>query len=168
MFKMWARIGSCFVIRGRRSSILGSRSSPYPLQKLTGKGPISLSKAWLHFGWLWICYNTKSGSEIGHFGVWAAPGAPETLPEGGGRSPPPFGRAAQAPKTTDFRPLKHLKSPPKVQPRKPPFNKNLCPEALRIWQSTCSMEHRRSWGSRPGLWDHGFQTKKLWPDAQAL
>ena len=25
-------------------------------------------------------------------GVWAAPGAPETLPKGGGRSPPPFAR----------------------------------------------------------------------------
>ncbi len=25
------------------------------------------------------------------FGVWAAPAAPKTIPEGGGRSPPPFG-----------------------------------------------------------------------------
>jgi hypothetical protein len=43
-------------------------------------------------------------------GVCATPGAPETLAKGGGRSPPPFGRAseapgaAQTPKMTDFRP----------------------------------------------------------------
>ncbi len=44
-------------------------------------------------------------------GVWAAPGAPETLAKGGVRGPPPFGRAsgapgaAQTPKMTDFRSL---------------------------------------------------------------
>ena len=44
--------------------------------------------------------------------VWAAPGAPESLAKGKGRSPPPFGRvsgapgAAQTPKMTDFRSLK--------------------------------------------------------------
>ena len=42
-------------------------------------------------------------------GVWAAPGAPETLPKGGGLRPPPFGRvsgapgAAQTPKMADLR-----------------------------------------------------------------
>ena len=45
-------------------------------------------------------------------GVWAAPGAPETLPKGGGLRPPPFARvpgapgaprAAQTPNVTDFR-----------------------------------------------------------------
>jgi hypothetical protein len=46
-------------------------------------------------------------------GVWAAPGAPETLPKGRGRSPPPSGMvsgapgAAQTPKMTDFRSLKN-------------------------------------------------------------
>ncbi len=44
-------------------------------------------------------------------GVWAAPGARETIPLGGGLRPPPFGRvsraagAAQIPKMTDFRSL---------------------------------------------------------------
>ncbi len=44
-------------------------------------------------------------------GVWAAPGARETIPLGGGLRPPPFARvsgapgAAQTPKMTDFRPL---------------------------------------------------------------
>jgi hypothetical protein len=55
-------------------------------------------------------------------GVWAAPGARETLAKGWGRSPPPFGRVSGAPgaaqtlKMTDFRPLTNLKFPPKVQP----------------------------------------------------
>ena len=50
-------------------------------------------------------------------GVWAAPGAPETLPKGGGRSPPPFWRvykapgATQTPKMADLRPLKKVKIP---------------------------------------------------------
>ncbi len=41
-------------------------------------------------------------------GIWAAPGALEILPKGGGRSAPPFGRvfgapgAAQTPKVTDL------------------------------------------------------------------
>ncbi len=44
-------------------------------------------------------------------GVWPAPGAPDTLPKGGGVLSPPFGRvyrapgAAQTPKMTDFRSL---------------------------------------------------------------
>ena len=44
-------------------------------------------------------------------GVWAAPGAPETLPKGGGLRPPPFGRvsgalgAAQTPNMADLRPF---------------------------------------------------------------
>ncbi len=48
-------------------------------------------------------------------GVWAAPGAPETLPKGGGLRPPPFARvsrgpgAAQTPKMTDFRSLRIFK-----------------------------------------------------------
>ena len=48
------------------------------------------------------------------FGVWAAPGAPETLPKGGGPRSPPFGRVSRAPgvaqtsKMTDFRSLKIL------------------------------------------------------------
>ena len=56
-------------------------------------------------------------------GVWAALGAPETLPKGGELRPPPFARvsgapgAAQTPKMTDFRPTKNYKFPPKVQPR---------------------------------------------------
>ncbi len=56
-------------------------------------------------------------------GVLAAPGAPETLAKGGGRSPPPVGSvsgapgATQTPKMIDFRPLNNLKFPPKVQPR---------------------------------------------------
>ena len=33
-------------------------------------------------------------------GVWAPPGARETLPKGGGRSPPPFGRVSGAVQTT--------------------------------------------------------------------
>ena len=45
-------------------------------------------------------------------GVWAAPGAPETLPKGGGLRPPPFARvagaagASQTPKMADFRSLR--------------------------------------------------------------
>ncbi len=45
------------------------------------------------------------------FGVWAAQGAPETLPKGRGLRPPPFGRGSGAPgaaqtlKMTDFRSL---------------------------------------------------------------
>ncbi len=56
-------------------------------------------------------------------GVWAATGAQEALPKGGGRSPPPFGRAsrvpgaAQTPKMTEFRNFKIEKHPPRVQPR---------------------------------------------------
>ena len=48
------------------------------------------------------------------WGVWAAPGAPETFPKGGGLRPPPFARvsgaigAAQTPKMTDFRSLKFV------------------------------------------------------------
>ncbi len=44
-------------------------------------------------------------------GVWAAPGAPETIPLGGWLRPPPFGRvsgargATQTPKMTEFRSL---------------------------------------------------------------
>jgi hypothetical protein len=57
--------------------------------------------------------------------VWAAPGASEALPKGGGLRPPPCARvsgapgAAQTPKTTDFRPLTSYKvlQPSKVQPR---------------------------------------------------
>ena len=43
-------------------------------------------------------------------GVWRAPAAPNTIPEDGGRGPPPFGMvvglagAAQAPDIDDFRP----------------------------------------------------------------
>ncbi len=57
------------------------------------------------------------------FRVWAAPGAPETLANGGGRCPQPFARvsgapgAAQTPKMIDFRPCFLFESPPKVQPR---------------------------------------------------
>jgi hypothetical protein len=57
-------------------------------------------------------------------GVWAAPGAPETLAKGGGLRPPPVGKvsgapgAAQTPKMTDFKPLNKLEFPPKVQPRR--------------------------------------------------
>jgi hypothetical protein len=42
------------------------------------------------------------------FGVWTAPGAPETAPKGGVRSAPPFGMvsgargAVQTPKIDDF------------------------------------------------------------------
>ncbi len=45
------------------------------------------------------------------FGVWAAPGARETLQKGGGRSPPPFARvsgapgAGQTPNMNDFESL---------------------------------------------------------------
>ncbi len=45
--------------------------------------------------------------EIVDFWVWAAPAAPETIPEGGERRPPPFGMvfgaagAAQTPKIND-------------------------------------------------------------------
>ncbi len=37
------------------------------------------------------------GRESVMLGVWAAPGAPETLAQGGGRSPPPFGRVSGVP-----------------------------------------------------------------------
>ncbi len=52
-------------------------------------------------------------------GVWATPGAPETLPKeetlpkGGGLRPSPFARvpgAAQTPKMIDFRSLKNFES----------------------------------------------------------
>jgi hypothetical protein len=77
-----------------------------------GFGIKATTVSWLHF-------DEKSAI----LGVWVAPGAPEILAKGRGRSPPPFGRvsrapgAAQTPKMTDFRPLQHLKFPPKVQPR---------------------------------------------------
>ncbi len=58
------------------------------------------------------------------FEVFRGPvGVLETLPKGGGRSPPPSGMvsgapgAAQTPKMTEFQPLKSSKFPPKVQPR---------------------------------------------------
>ncbi len=49
-------------------------------------------------------------------GVWAAPGAPEALPKGGGLRPPFFGMlsrasgATQTSKMTDFRSLNNLKN----------------------------------------------------------
>ena len=58
-------------------------------------------------------------------GVWATPGAPGTLPLGGGRRPSPFGMVSGAPgaartlKMIDFRPLRHnvILEPPKIEPR---------------------------------------------------
>ena len=49
-------------------------------------------------------------------GVWAAPGAQETIPNGGGRSPQPFGMvsrapgAAQTPKMDNLRVLTKFRS----------------------------------------------------------
>ncbi len=62
-------------------------------------------------------------SEIIHVWGLGGPGAPKTLPKGGGRSPPPFGRAPGAPgadqttKMADFRSATNWKLPPEVQPR---------------------------------------------------
>ncbi len=55
-------------------------------------------------------------------GVWAAPGGPETLAKGGGRSPPPFGRVSGPPRPPNppkwpMPTLKKIKFPPQVQPR---------------------------------------------------
>ncbi len=51
------------------------------------------------------------GRKSAILGVWAAPGARETLPKGGGLRPPPFGRVSgapgfiQTPKMADFKSL---------------------------------------------------------------
>ncbi len=68
----------------------GSKRPP-PTAKTTGKGQSAI------------------------LGVWAAPGARETLQKGGGEAPHLFWRvskalgAAQTPKMTDFQSLKHSK-----------------------------------------------------------
>ncbi len=51
--------------------------------------------AWLYFGWE-FCFFMGRKSVI--LGVWAAPGAPETLPKGGGLRPPPFARVSKGPR----------------------------------------------------------------------
>jgi hypothetical protein len=61
-------------------------------------------------------YNLFEDLKSAILGVWAAPGARDTIPKGGGRSPPPFGRASgapgatQTPKVADFRSFKKLKN----------------------------------------------------------
>jgi hypothetical protein len=60
-----------------------------------------------------------AGRESPIFGVWAASAAPKTIPDGGGRRPPPFGivfgaaRATQTPNIDDFRPAQQpcIKNP---------------------------------------------------------
>ena len=59
----------------------------------------------------WLFGDRKSSS----FGVWAAPGARETLPEGGGQSPPPFWRVSKAPGAAQTLKLDDFRSP-KNQP----------------------------------------------------
>ncbi len=67
---------------------------------------------WLHFGWLQIFY-------IGNRSFWglAAPGAPETIAEGGGQSPRSFReglpglRGRPDPQNDRFPPLNKLKIP---------------------------------------------------------
>ena len=60
-----------------------------------------------------ICELLKDRESV-ILGVWAAPGARETIPKGGGLGPPPFGRVSRAPgaaqtnKMSDFRSLKKL------------------------------------------------------------
>ncbi len=66
-------------------------------------------------------------------GVWAAPGAPETLAKGGGLRPPPFARVSKSPgatqtlKITDFQSLIGFRifNQAKVQPRYAPQNQFL-------------------------------------------
>jgi hypothetical protein len=66
-----------------------------------------------------LIYDSWAGRESLIFGVWAASASPKTIPEGGGRSPPPSGMvfgaagAAQTPQIGDFRPAEKscIKSP---------------------------------------------------------
>ncbi len=66
-----------------------------------------------------------AGRQSSMFGVWVAPAASKTIPEAGGRSPPPFGMvfgaagAAQTPKIDDFRPaLKpYIRNPSDYRPK---------------------------------------------------
>ncbi len=93
--------------------------------------PTDVAALWMAVKFVLFFEDRKSGI----FGVWAALGARETIPKGGGRSPPPFGRAsgapgvAQAPKVTDFRSLTTCKLPPKGQPPRGPPKQSVrhCP-----------------------------------------
>ncbi len=68
--------------------------------------------SWLHFGLVNKFWTLIKDWKSVIVGVWVAPGALETLQEGGGRSTPPFARvsgapgAAQTPKMADFQSLK--------------------------------------------------------------
>jgi hypothetical protein len=55
---------------------------------------LGLGAAQRHFSMFMDCWAGRKSSMLG---VWAAPGAREILPKGGGRSPPPFGRVSRSP-----------------------------------------------------------------------
>ncbi len=65
--------------------------------------------------WMAMTFYKKKDRKSVMLGVWAAPGAPETLAKGEELRPPPFGMvsgapgAAQTHKMTDFRPLTNYK-----------------------------------------------------------
>ncbi len=72
---------------------LGSRR-----QSLLARGP-SERQFWFKLGFL--MHGFWAGRKSSILGVWLAPAAPKTIPEGGGLRPPPFGMvfgAAEAPK----------------------------------------------------------------------
>jgi hypothetical protein len=89
-------------------------------------------------------------------GVWAAPGAPEARPKGGGRSPPPSAMvsgapgAAQTPNMTDFRSWKNWNLPPKLQPHPCSVSPNTSPRQ-RATKRVKMRSPRRNARERSGL-----------------
>ena len=83
---------------------MGPKRPPILPQDPLGKG----EERSCTLGWNFELFKGRNSVILG---VWAAPGAPETLPKGGGPRPPPFARvsgapgAAQTPKMTNFRSL---------------------------------------------------------------
>ncbi len=78
---------------------------------------VELAEPYLTLGFL--LHGFWAGRRSVIFGVWAAPAAPKTIPEGGGLRPPPFGMllgaaaVARTLKIDDFRPAQKpcIKSP---------------------------------------------------------
>jgi hypothetical protein len=104
----------------------------------------------IHVAVLWeVVFNFLRIEHRPFLEVWEAPGAPETLPKGGGLRPPPFARvsggpgAAQTPKMTDFRLLTNYKilQPSNVQPRSEGW---LSAGSALGWKGTASsVKHHR-------------------------
>ncbi len=63
---------------------------PAAPQGVSGEAAVDGEVALVNAAELWEGILDLLRSEIGHFGVWAAPSAPETFPKGWGLRPPPF------------------------------------------------------------------------------